>query len=241
MTIKKSPFLFCVAALLVAFTATAQNQKQSSGGVPLDKSLEPANQEELSSLFENVIAVQRKAKIKSGKFLFYPQLSFDFSDAVYTMYGLNLNFGYAVGEFLEIYLNYVPAYSASERNISKKVREITTNTGDKAYISAEKAKSSTALALNWVPIYGKDSWGPYGVIRSDTFVNITVGNVKYEYSSGLQTKLSFGKTFFLSPWWNLRLQAGGSILESFSGYELGAVKKETVVIGLLEGGFVYYF
>jgi len=215
---------------------------QSTPGVSLDRTLEPANQDEISALFENVIAVQRKAKVKAGKFILNPILSFDFSDSVYTMYGLNLNLGYALGEFWEVYFNYVPTFVTNERSIAKKVRELPAYTdGSRPAINAEKAKSAMGLEVNWVPIYGKDSWGPFGIIRSDTFFNFHVGQIKYEQSTGLKYKLALGKTFFLDPLWNLRVQAGAAFIDAFSSSDGTSPKKETVMIGLLEGGFVLYF
>lgn len=203
----------------------------------LDRSLQPTANDEISTLFENVVAVQRKAKVKSGSFLFNPYASFDFSDSAYTMYGLNLNLGYALGEFWEIYLNYVPTYVTNERSIAKKVRDLgTLANGRTAEISVEKARSSFALEINWVPIYGKDSWGPYGIIRSDTFINFGAGTIKYTDGSGMKYKLALGKTFFLSELINLRFMAGASYVEMIADS-----KKEGVVIGLLESGLVFYF
>lgn len=211
----------------------AENKKR----VSLDRSLEPSVSEEISSLFENVVAVQRKAKVKSGKFLFSPYLSFDFSDSPQTMYALNLNLGYAAGEFWEIYFNYVPTYVNNERSISKKVRQLPAYPdGTVPFLYVEKAKNSYGIEVNWIPVYGKDSWGPYGIIRSDTFLNIGFSRVNYEVHNAYKTKLALGKTFFISDYWNLRLQAGGSFMEIYN-----QEKKEIIVIGLLEGGFVYYF
>lgn len=223
----------------VAFSqAKPQDAKKKS---TLDRSLEPTVSDEISSLFENVVAVQRKAKVKSGRFLFAPYLSFDFSDSPQTMYALNLNFGYAAGEFFEIYLNYVPMYVNNERSISKKVRDLPAYesgplAGKSPTLYVEKVKNSFGIEVNWVPIYGKDSWGPYGIIRSDTFLNIGISKINYEVHSAYKTKLAMGKTWFISDLWNLRLQAGGSFVETFN-----EEKKEIVMIGLLEGGLVYYF
>lgn len=235
-------------------TATGQTAKPTNhtqqgasadgaGKVNLDRSLEPANQDEISALFQNVIAVQRKAKVKSGKFLFSPIMSFDFSDSVYTMYGLNLNFGYALGEFWEVYFNYVPSFVANERSIAKKVRELPAYAdGSKPAINAEKAKSAMGIEINWVPIYGKDSWGPFGIIRSDTFFNLHIGQIKYDQNTGMKYKLALGKTFFLDPVWNLRVQAGGAMIEAYSSSDSATQpKKESVIIGLLEAGVVFYF
>lgn len=226
--------IFLFASESFCQTKSVEGSKKST----LDRSLEPTVSDEISSLFENVVAVQRKAKVKSGKFLFAPYLSFDFSDSPQTMYAFNFNMGYAIGEFFEIYLNYVPSYVNNERSISKKVRELRPypDDGTTPYIDVEKVKNSFGLELNWVPIYGKDSWGPYGIIRSDTYLNVGFSRINYTINSGYKTKLAIGKTWFISDYWNLRLQAGGSFLETFS-----KGKKEIIVIGLLEGGLVYYF
>lgn len=203
----------------------------------LDSSLEPRfASSEASPLFENVIAVQKKAKVKKGMWLFHPFLSADFSDAPYTMWGFNMNMGKAVSEYWEVYLNLVPYYLSMERSISKKVSELTLANGKKAKIDFEQAKFHVGVEVNFVPAYGKDSWGPFGIIRSDTFFNTGLGVVQYESSSGLRTKLGMGKTFYLTPDFNVRLMAGGSFIEMITG---GV--KEVVMVGLLEGGLVYYF
>lgn len=203
----------------------------------LNKDLDPKEAfGEVSNLFEDVVAVQRKALKKSNSFLLSPYLSFDFSDSPYTMYALNLNVGYAPNEFWEIYANYVPFYIAQERSLSKKVRELTLANGLQAEIKTEKAKSSYGLDILWSPAYGKDSWGLRGVVRSDTFFALSAGMIKYETSSGLKTKLGVGKTFFIHEAFNFRVQAGVSILESVTDG-----KKEMQTVGLLEFGTVYYF
>ncbi len=224
-------------------TAAAPPPPSANARQGLDRSLEPANQDEISALFQNVIAVQRKAKVKSGKILFSPIMSFDFSDSVYTMYGTNLNLGYALGEFWEIYFNYVPTFVANERSIAKKVRELPVYAdGSRPALNAEKAKSAMGIEVNWVPIYGKDSWGAFGIIRSDTYFNFHVGQIKYEQNTGLKYKLALGKTFFLTPVWNLRVQAGGAMLDAYSSSDNSVPpKKESVTIGLLEAGLVFYF
>jgi len=203
----------------------------------LNKDLDPKDAfGDVSNLFEDVVAVQRKALKKSNSFLLSPYLSFDFSDSPYTMYALNLNVGYAPSEFWEIYLNYVPYYITQERSLSKKVRELTLVNNMQAEIKTEKAKTSYGVDIFWSPAYGKDSWGLRGVVRSDTFFAISAGMIKYETSSGLKTKLGVGKTFFIYDEFNFRIQAGVSVLESVTDG-----KKEMQTVGLLEFGTVYYF
>ena len=224
----------------VPVTQTAQSTEtsmQPKAKAVLNKQLDPQEAfGENSALFEDVVAVQKKALKKSNRIIFSPYFSFDFSDAPYTMYAVNLNAGYALNEFWELYLSYVPSYVTMERSLSKKVRDLTLANGQKAEIKTEKAKSSYAVEVLWAPAYGKDSWGLRGVVRSDTFFNLSLGQINYESSNGLKTKLGMGKTFFISDLFNFRVQAGVSFLESVTD-----TKKEMQTVGLLEAGVVYFF
>lgn len=224
---------FILAILMMSpFNASAQK----SGTSAVDPKLKLGADDEVSSVFEGVVAVQRKAKVKGGSFLFSPMFSFDFSDAPYTQYSLQLNFGYAFGESLEVYLAYSPFFIANERNLSKQLKSTPYT------IDAEKPKTFTGLEVNWVPIYGKDSWGPYNIVRSDTFIQFSYGQIQYNKNAGNKIKFALGKTFFFSESFNLRVQAGPSFVETFSTEPGGAnVKKEQITIGLIETGLVFYF
>lgn len=232
MSFKKILTLFGVIVLLSG-TSEAQTKK-----TPLDSRLKLNSKDEVSSVFEGVVAVQRKAKVKSGSFLFSPLFSFDFSDAPYTQYSLQLNFGYAFSEAFEVYLAYSPVFIASERNLSKQIKEVS---GGQYVIDAEKPESYVGVEVNWIPIYGKDSWGPYNIVRSDTFLNFSYGQITYEANQGNKTKFTLGKTFFFSEHLNFRIQAGPSMIETFSQLNQQPTKKETITVGLIETGFVFYF
>ena len=103
-------------------------------------------------------------------------------------------------------------------------------------MTIEKANSAYGIEINWVPIYGKDSWGPYGIIRSDTYLNFGLGQVKQDTGNGNKYKLAVGKTFFIHDYFNLRFNAGASYVERRA---LGVVSG--VTIGIIEAGLVYYF
>ena len=109
----------------------------------------------------------------------------------------------------------------------------------------QKPKTFTGIEINWLPIYGKDSWGPYSIIRSDTFINFSYGQIQYSKDVGNKIKIALGKTFFFSDYWNFRIQAGPASVETFSILNSnGGVKenkKATITIGLLEAGLVFYF
>lgn len=214
----------------------SESKKKSKSKI-VDSNLEPKfASSKPSPLFENIIAVQKRAKSREGRWIAYPYFSADFSDAPYTMWGMNLNLGRALSEHWELYFNVVPFYITSERSISKKVKELTLANGKKARIDFDKAKIHAGFEVNFVPAYGKDSWGPFGIIRSDTFLNTGLGVVQYETGTGLRTKLGLGKTFYVSESLNVRGMAGGSFVEMISGGS-----KEIVMVGLLEAGFVFYF
>lgn len=229
----------CTCLSILMGTSLAWSQEESAGGAALDPKLRLTSKDEVSPIFEGVVAVQRKAKVKKGSFLFSPLFSLDFSDAPYTMYSLQLNAGYAISDFWEVYFSYSPSFAANERNLSKQVKQI--DQGQYS-IDAQKPKSFMGIEINWLPIYGKDSWGPYSIVRSDTYLNFSYGQIQYSRDVGNKIKVAVGKTFFFSDYFNFRIQAGPSSVETFSRVAGAATdKKETITIGLIETGLVFYF
>jgi outer membrane beta-barrel protein len=225
---------------ILSFSSGAWSQTENSGGsAALDPRLKLNSADEVSPVFEGIVAVQRKAKVKSGSFLFAPMFSYDFSDAPYTQYSVQLNFGYAISDLWEVYLAYSPTFIANERDLAKQIKTISNGL---YAIDAQKPQSFTGIEVNWLPIYGKDSWGPYSIVRSDTFINFSYGQIQYNRDVGNRIKVAVGKTFFFSDLLNVRVQAGPSSVETFSR-PTGATKdrKETITIGLLEAGLVFYF
>ncbi len=235
----------CISILMGTLSAWSQTEASSGAqqgtqqGAPLDQKLKLSSKDEVSPIFEGVVAVQRKAKVKKGSILFNPMFSMDFSDAPYTQYSLQLNFGYALSDFWEIYLAYSPIYIANERNLSKQVKKL--GTGQYS-IDAQKPKSFMGGEIKWIPIYGKDSWGPYSIVRSDTFVHFSFGQIQYSRDAGNRMSFAVGKTFFFSDLFNFRIQAGPSFVETFSrDPNTQEDKMEAITIGLIETGVVFYF
>ncbi len=234
--------MFCIGLTILIGTPKAYSQANSSEtstATSLDPRLKLTSTDEVSPIFEGVVAVQRKAKVKKGSFLFAPLFSFDFSDAPYTQYSLQLNAGYAISDFWEVYLAYSPLFIANERNLSKQIKKI--DVGQYS-IDAQKPKSFMGFEVNWLPIYGKDSWGPYSIVRSDTFLHFSYGQIQYSSDVGNKITFAMGKTFFFSDLLNFRIQAGPSFVETFSRDPNSNVqKKESITIGLIETGVVFYF
>lgn len=203
----------------------------------LDMSLEPPapTTREITRVFRDMVVVQRKAKEKAHKYLFSPYASFDFSDGPTTMYGLNVNPGYAFSDYFELYLNLVPAFVVQERDVVKRVREYTLIDGNHAELNYSRPKFQYGLEMLWAPAYGKDSWGPRSIVRSDTFFKLGAGQIVFESGSGLRAALSLGKTFFLSRIFNLRISAGGSYAQA-----IVSKKKKGFAAGILELGLVWY-
>lgn len=230
-----SPILF---AALCAFFGAHPDVARAANPTPLDASLKPpeATTSEITDVFRDMVVVQRKAKEKARSILFYTYGSFDFSDGPTTMYGMNLNLGYALSDYWEVYANYVPAFIAQERDVVKRVQQFVLIDGDTASISYAKPLSQYGLELLWAPAYGKDSWGPYSIVRSDTFVKLQAGQINYEGGqSGLRYGATIGKTFFLAKWFNFRVSAGASFLEAIISQQ-----KQMFSVGIIEAGLVWY-
>jgi hypothetical protein len=205
----------------------------------LDPALAPTAQEDasdISQVYRNMVVVQRKAKQKANRWLFYAYGSFDFSDEPTTMYGINLDVGYAVSDYWEVYLNYVPYFIANQRDIVSKINGLQYPDGTPATLSYAKPKSQIGGEILWAPAYGKDSWGPHSIVRSDTFFKLAVGDVQYEGSSGLRTSLSLGKTFFLSSLFNFRISTGASYIQTVVDSQ-----SKSYVVAIIEAGTIWYF
>lgn len=230
-------YIILVGVFNYSLSVQAQEVRGADKSVELDKSLKPPKDEVISGVFKDVVVVQRKAKQKEGKFLFSTYTSFDFSDGPIAMYGLNTNFGYAISNFFEVYFNYTPSYLITERSIVKKIRDIGTATGSTLDIAYAKPKNQMGIDVLWLPAYGKDSWGPYWIVRSDTFFKLGVGQISYDSGDkGLKYNLMVGKTYFLSDLLNLRFSAGFSQTQTIVDSE-----KNFNLIAVLETGLVFYF
>ncbi len=230
-----------VFVLIILFQLNGYSQEVPSQGNPsgslLDENVKLDQKEKISTVFRDLVVVQRKAKDKAHHYLFSPTLNFDFSDGPVTMYSLNLNFGYALSDFWEVYFNYVPSFVKNERDMIKKVSDLAIKNGmPPLTINYSKPMTQMGLSVLWAPAYGKDSWGPYSIIRSDTFFKLGIMQIAYENNSGMRYDFQLGKTFFISKWWNLRVSAGLNQIESY----LDSIRS-TSVIAVMEGGFVYYF
>lgn len=208
----------------------------STENEPLDRSVRITEQDKISSVFQNVVVVQRRAKIKAGKILFAPSLGINFSDGPISTYAFNTDIGYAFSERWEAYLNFVPSFVINERSIVSKVNSLTLQNGQKAQLVYGKPSYQYGLSVLWLPGYGKESWGPYSLIRSDTFIKATIGTVKYDSDNGMRYGLLLGKTYFIQNYLNIRVAGGFAYAEEAID---GA--KSFSFAGVLEGGLVFYF
>jgi hypothetical protein len=220
---------FFILALIV-FTTKA-------GAEELDPRLEPERDDanSISRVYRDMVVVQRKAKDKSNHVLLGSYGSFDFSDGPTTMYGLNLSLGYAFNDHWELYLNAVPVFVATERDIVGQVSNLTLQDGSKAKFIYSQPQFQYGLELLWAPAYGKDSWGPHSIVRSDTFDKFSAAVVHYDLGDGSRFGLTFGKTLFLSRLFNLRFDAGASYVQNIVNSQTNGF-----VAGIIEVGSIWY-
>ncbi len=239
-----------LAALSIAIVLFSSSSVWSQS--KLDPTLKPSQDsaETVSQVFKEMVVVQRKAKEKAHHLLINLFENFDFSDGPTTLYGTNFNVGYAVSDYFEVYANYVPFFVANPRSIVGTISTVTNGTYSLSYATPQ---NQYGLEFLWAPAYGKDAWGPYTIIRSDTYLKGGIEQVQYgatpatlatptspaspalPATTGMRYSLTIGKTFFLSQFFNLRLGAGGSYIQI---PENGA--KDYHAIGIVESGLVWY-
>lgn len=212
---------------------------------PLNPEVRLEVSENVSKVFRDMVVVQRKAKNKARHFLFNPNLGVDFSDGPASLYTLNMNIGYAVTDFWEVYVNYAPAFMVQERGIVKMLaaQEVYEQNGTPQRIRIDYAKPQTQLGaeLLWAPAYGKDSWGPYTMFRSDTFFKVGAYQVDFpdDQKKGFRFSLMGGKTYFAAKYFNVRVAAGFHHMQTFVGMTESEKEKFNTLL-FLEGGLVFY-
>lgn len=203
--------------------------------------------ESVSKVFRDMVVVQRKAKNKAKHWLFNPNLGLDFSDGPATLYTMNLNIGYALSDFWEIYVNYAPGFIVQERGIVRMLGELEVydapNNGTRQTVSIDYAKPKTQFGAEilWAPAYGKDSWGPYTMFRSDTFFKMGAYQVDFpeDKKKGARYALMGGKTYFAGKYFNVRIAAGLHHMQTFVGVNEAEKQKFNTIL-FLEGGLVFY-
>ena len=230
LILRQNFFLVFAATLFLPFEAACEETNW------LDLKPPPTSTRKLNRMFEDLVVVQERARVKKGHFLFNTFGSIDFSDGPVTFYNLALNFGYAVTNEFETYLSVSPVFFPIERSINEEVKKIIDIDGKEASLQFSVPEFQGMVEFLWAPAYGKDSWGPYSIIRSDTFLKLGFGGVLFEDGeSGTRINALVGKTFFVHNLFNLRIAAGTSFLESVVQNQ-----KAFSAVGLFEIGLVWY-
>jgi len=202
----------------------------------LDPALRPESiQGNASRVFNDMGVVQRKAMSKDERFLLSTYGSFDFSDGPYTNYSINVNPGFALSDFLEVYVNYAPSFLVSARPIVQTVRRLQFEDGSPAMLVSPRPRSQLGLELLWAPAYGKDSLGMHRVIRSDTFLKFGVSRIQFDGDSGLKYVAGVGKTYFMGRSLGFRICIDYSYMQTI----LNNLKQFQSIV-FAEAGLVLY-
>jgi hypothetical protein len=177
------------------------------------------------TLFKNMVVVQKKAIEKKGRFLFDAHFSFDYSDTPKTMTGVVLGVGYSINDSFEIGGSITPFFMSKEKS----------DLANNLDMAAPKLESS--IYLNWFFMYGKEAYGPYRILRSDTFLKFFYSKIQYEDSfSGARLGFYVGKDYYWTKNMVIRLAFGLASQESF----INQVSHSSTV-ALFEPGLVYFF
>jgi outer membrane beta-barrel protein len=208
----------------------------SATAIPLDTTLKPTGEEEVSSVFHDMGVVQKKAMNKRHRFLVSTYATLDFSDGPYTNYSLSVNPGYAFSDFLEVYVQFSPVYLANKRSIVDAVEQYTLVDHTQLRLNTAKPKYQYGFEVLWAPLYGKDSLGLSRIIRSDTFFKLGASKIQYDITDGYGFKLGVGKTFFLGKSTGFRFCLDYGMVPSM----VNNVKSYKSML-LLESGVNFYF
>ncbi len=177
------------------------------------------------TLFKNMVVIQKKSIDKKGRFLFDTHLSFDYSDTPKTMTGLVLGVGYSLNDNFEIGGTITPYFMSKEKS----------DLANNLVMASPKLESS--VYLNWFFMYGKEAYGPYRILRSDTFLKFFYSKIQYADSlSGTRIGFYIGKDYYWTKNMVIRLAFGLASQESFINQT-----SHSSTVALFEPGLVYFF
>lgn len=182
---------------------------------------------EIPELYREMGVVQRKAFVKEGRFLFDSRFSMDFSDGPYTMYAVEVNPGYALGNDWELYANLVPFFISNPRNIVDQISSLRLEDGSQATVDFSLPRFQWGAELVWTPGYGKESILGSFIVRNDTLLKIGAAMTHYEGGTGLKFSGGIGKSYYLTRFLSYRFLATGAMAQ-------------TILNGAKSFGFVAY-
>lgn len=233
---------FILFIILFGFKLSAQ-ESESQAIVDKDKEIMSAktfNDEEkrnLDSLFKHMVVIQKKAIVRNKKTFIDLNFSFDFSDNPKTMYSGGIGLGYAFLENLEFHVGVSPLYINSDRGSVDAIRQLQLQNGYYADLKSPVVKMSVYGELYWIFAYGKDAYGPFSIVRSDTFLKLKYTNLMFkDNTNGTVISTYLGKTFFINKYFNFRFSAGVGKLDTTINS-----RKQSIYIGLIEPGLVWFF
>jgi len=222
--------------LLLAFAVNPLSNARAD--VPLDPNLAPKSEEEVSNVFRDMGVVQKRAMPKGERWLVSAYGSFDFSDGPYSNYSVHVNPGYAISDFVEVYLNFVPFHIVSPRSIVDKLQ---TQITPPVTVIEAKPKMQFGAEVLWAPLYGKDSMGINRIIRSDTFVKFGASMISFEGGeSGLAFNLGVGKTFFFTKSAGFRFCVDWGYIQQIINFGAALPTKSFASMLLTEFGMTFY-
>jgi hypothetical protein len=189
--------------------------------VELDQRILKDTDREFGGVYRDMGVVQRKAMDKGGRFLFSTFGSLDLSDLPYSNLGMNLDVGYALSDFFEIYFHWVPAFINQKRNYATQLDAYTDGSGNTPLADISKMKRGMGATMIWAPSYGKDSIGSRTILRSDTFFKLSYTRTNFEGPNSLGViqkhasnaySLGVGKTFFFGRYVGARIVANATYI-----------------------------
>jgi outer membrane beta-barrel protein len=204
---------------------------------PLDTTLKPEDAHDPPQIFKDMGVVQKRAMSKRLRFLTSLYGTFDFSDGPFYTYSLNINPGFAISDFFEIYIHFSPLFIQQPKSIVSYIESLRLENGQQATLVTAQPWLQYGIELLWSPLYGKDSLGMKHIIRSDTFFKLGGMNTHYRGSAGtgLRFNLGIGKTFFLTRWFGIRATATGNAWQTI----LDSVKQFRFFFNV-EAGVMFY-
>ncbi len=203
----------------------------------LDQFLTDIPNESINPLFQQGIAVQRRALNRERKIIVAFAPGFDFNFGAWAHVPIGLQLGYSLSEKFEASFHWVPKFYGIQKATSRQLKDLTFEDGESPDLTQSKKSREYGLLLHWAPGYGKMSFSMDRAYRYDFFFDLLLGYTQFVSAASPKVGFGVGSSLIFSDRFSLRYSFMATLL---STPDLESGKSSAGMVGEFAISTVFY-